>query len=529
VPRSRRRKWSFETRLAELTATSTAVANVGGRLEKVRHLAALLARLPPAEIEVAVAFLAGSPRQGRIGVAGAVIAHARSVSPAAEPSLELEDVDAAFIRIADAAGSGSTAIKARLLQDLFARATAAEQDFLTRLLFGELRQGALEGVLVEAVARAAGLAPDRIRRAAMLAGTLPQVARTALVDGDAGLSRVILRLFQPIQPMLAESAADVDEALADLGEASLEYKLDGARIQVHKDGDAVMVFSRALRDVTGAVPEVVEAVRAMPARTLILDGEAIALRASGTPHPFQITMRRFGRKVGIGPLRFELPLTPVFFDCLLVDGQALVDEPHSRRVGVLSDVAPRAIVPRIVTPSPAEAAAFFERSIAAGHEGLMAKAPAGLYAAGRRGQAWLKVKRARTLDLVVLAAEWGHGRRTGALSNLHLGARDDRRGGFVMLGKTFKGLTDEMLAWQTQRLLDLEIARDAYTVHVRPELVVEIAFNDIQESPIYPGGLALRFARVKRHRPDKAAAEADTLASVQAIYRQTTGEEPPKP
>jgi ATP-dependent DNA ligase I len=516
-------------RLAELTATSTAVAGVTGRLAKVDRLASLLKRLPPDDIEIAVAFLGGSPLQGRIGVAGSVIAAARSTAPAAEPSLELNDVHATFARIVAAAGIGSTATKARLLRDLFARATADEQSFLIRLLFGELRQGALEGVLVEAVARAAGLPADRVRRATMLAGALPPVARAALVEGDEGLSGVTLRLFQPLQPMLAESAVDIDEAVAGLGEAALEYKLDGARIQVHKEGDEVTVFTRNLRDVTGAVPEVVEAVRAMPLRALILDGEAIAMRADATPHPFQITMRRFGRKLDVGRMRLELPVTPFFFDCLYVDGQQLLDEPHSRRVSVLSEVAPpQFLVPGIVTSNPEEAAAFFERSIAAGHEGVMAKATAGLYAAGRRGRAWLKVKRARTLDLVVLAAEWGHGRRTGTLSNLHLGARDDRRGGFVMLGKTFKGLTDEMLAWQTRKLLDLEIARDAYTVHVRPELVVEVAFNDIQESPVYPGGLALRFARVKRHRSDKAATDADTFSSVMAIYRQTTGSEPPE-
>jgi DNA ligase-1 len=516
-------------RLAELTATSTAVANATGRLAKVDRLASLLKRLPPDDIEIAVAFLGGSLLQGRIGVAGSVIAAAQSTSPAGEPCLELRDVDASFARIADTTGAGSTGTKTRLVRDLFARATADEQNFLIRLLFGELRQGALEGVLVEAVARAAGLPADRVRRATMLAGALPPVARAALVEGDEGLSRVTLRLFQPLQPMLAESAVDIDEALDGLEEVALEYKLDGARVQVHKEGDKVTVFTRNLREVTGAVPEVVEAVRAMPARALILDGEAIALRPDATPHPFQITMRRFGRKLDIGRMRLELPLTPVFFDCLYVDGQHLLDEPHSRRVGVLSDVAPpQFIIPSIVTANPEEAAAFFERSIAAGHEGVMAKATAGLYAAGRRGRAWLKVKRARTLDLVVLAAEWGHGRRTGTLSNLHLGARDDRRGGFVMLGKTFKGLTDEMLAWQTRRLLDLEIARDAHTVHVKPELVVEIAFNDIQESPVYPGGLALRFARVKRHRLDKTAPDADPFSSVQAIYRQTTGSEPPE-
>jgi DNA ligase-1 len=328
--------------------------------------------------------------------------------------------------------------------------------------------------------------------------------------------------------MLAESAPDVVEALGDLGEASLEFKLDGARIQIHKVADEVRVFSRALRDVTPAVPEIVEALRSADARELILDGEAIALRADGSPHPFQVTMRRFGRKLDVDRLRGELPISPVVFDCLYADGAALIDEPLSRRAEVLAGVVPEAIrVPRLVTSSPEHATAFVERAVAAGHEGVMAKALSGTYAAGRRGQAWLKVKRARTLDLVVLAVEWGSGRRRGTLSNLHLGARDEVHGGFVMLGKTFKGLTDEMLAWQTRKLLELEVSRDPFTVYVRPELVVEIAFNEIQVSPQYPGRLALRFARVKRYRTDKSAADADTFETVRTIYRQTTGLEHP--
>ncbi len=291
----------------------------------------------------------------------------------------------------------------------------------------------------------------------MLAGALAPVARAVLAEGDAALARFTLSVFQPVQPMLAESAGDVGEALSDLGEASFEYKLDGARIQVHKSGDEIRVFTRNLREVTGAVPEVVEAVRAIPARELVLDGEAIALRPDRTPQPFQITMRRFGRKLDVHRMRESLPLAPFFFDCLYVDGDGLIDEPYSRRVGMLADLAPSVVVPRIVTAKPDEASAFLERSIATGHEGVMAKSLTGLYAAGRRGQAWLKIKRARTLDLVILAAEWGHGRRRGTLSNLHLGSRDSEHGGFVMLGKTFKGLTDEMLAWQTARLLELEI------------------------------------------------------------------------
>jgi DNA ligase-1 len=328
--------------------------------------------------------------------------------------------------------------------------------------------------------------------------------------------------------MLAESATDVRAAIDELGEAALEYKLDGARIQVHKAGDEVRVFTRNLRDVTLAVPEVVAASQALPARELILDGEAIALRTDGAPQPFQVTMRRFGRRLEAAELRRTLPIFPFFFDCLYFEGTPLIDEPLFRRSEQLGLIVPSAVlVPRIVTSSRDAAAAFAARALAAGHEGVMAKAPGGVYAAGRRGQAWLKVKQARTLDLVVLAAEWGAGRRRGSLSNLHLGARDTERGGFVMLGKTFKGLTDRMLAWQTARLLELEIARDDDTVYVRPELVVEIAFNDLQESPHYPGRLALRFARVKRYRTDKTAGEADTYETIRSTYRQATGLEPP--
>jgi DNA ligase 1 len=511
-------------RLAEVVAASRAVAATAARLEKISHLVDLLTRIPPDEIPIVIGFLSGEPRQGRMKIGGAVLSGMRDVPPADDPTLELLEVDRAFERLAALSGTGSAASRASLLRELFARATDDEQDFLLRLLFGELRQGALEGVLMDAVARAAGIQAGRLRRATMLAGDLATVAQAALVDGDAALSQFVLRPFQPVQPMLAESAPDVNDALAELGEASFEYKLDGARIQVHKVGDDVRVYTRNLRDVTPAVPEVVAAARAMPAREIVLDGEAIALRPDLSPHPFQVTMRRFGRKLDVDRLRQELPITAMFFDALYLDGDPLVDEPLTRRVAVLgAQVAAPNLVPRIFTASADEAAAFAARALEIGHEGVMAKAPAGLYSAGRRGQAWLKVKQARTLDLVVLAAEWGNGRRRGTLSNLHLGARDSERGGFVMLGKTFKGLTDEMLAWQTNKFLELEIGRDDYTVHVRPELVVEIAFNDVQASPQYPGGLALRFARVKRYRADKTAAEADTFATIQEIHRRSSG------
>jgi DNA ligase-1 len=514
--------------LSELVATSAAVAESSGRLQKIDHLASLLKRAAPSELETAIAFLGGSPRQGRVGVGASAIAGARMAKPADTPSLRLMDVDAAFERVAATTGAGSAAERAHILFDLLSRATRDEQDFLVRVMYGELRQGALEGVLVEAVARASGIPSPRVRRAAMLAGDLGPVARAAIVEGASALDAMVIRPFQPVQPMLAGSAGTTAEAVAELGESLLEYKLDGARIQVHKVQDEVRVYSRSLRDVTAAVPEVVDAARAMPASEIILDGEAIVLRPDGGPQPFQVTMRRFGRKLDVDRLRHSLPIVPFFFDCLFVAGEALIDAPLSRRVAVIDELTmPSHRVPRVVTAMPEAASAFLERARTAGHEGVMAKAVGGLYAAGSRGQAWLKIKPARTLDLVVLAVEWGSGRRKGTLSNLHLGARDSERGGFVMLGKTFKGLTDGMLAWQTTRLLELEIAREGHVVHVRPELVVEIAFNEIQESPQYAGRLALRFARVKRYRADKTASEADTFATIQQIYREMTGLEPP--
>ena len=505
--------------LADLVATSDAVARVSGRLEKIERLAALFSRLAPGEVEIAVGFLTGLPRQGKLGIGGATIVSARDVAPSDAPTLDLADVDTTLAQLATTSGSGSARRKAEILRDLFTRSTRPEQDFLVRLLFGELRQGALEGVILEAVARAANVPAASVRRAAMMAGDLGTVARAALAEGEPALAQFLVQLFRPVQPMLADSASDVGEALDRLGEAALEFKLDGARIQVHKAAGEVRVYSRALRDVTTAVPEVVELVRALPARELILDGEVIALRPDGAPHPFQTTMSRFGRKLDVARMRGELPLTPFFFDALLVDGAPLVDEPQARRFSALVDVATPLVVPHLVAPGRAQAAAFLDEALARGHEGVMAKALDAPYAAGRRGASWQKVKVATTLDLVVLAAEWGHGRRQGWLSNLHLGARDPERNAFVMLGKTFKGLTDEMLAWQTERLLALEIGRDDYTVYVRPELVVEIAFNELQASPHYPGGLALRFARVKRYRTDKTAQDADTIGRVKEMHQ----------
>jgi DNA ligase-1 len=505
--------------------TSRRITEVSGRLEKIGLIASLLASVPPDEIEIAVAFLSGSFRQARLGIGYAALQAALPEKPEESSSLELAQVDAAFEQISQvAAGKGSTGERQRLLHDLLARATHDEQSFLFRLVTGELRQGAVEGLMLEAVARAAKVPAEQVRRARMMAGDLPKVAKAAITGDAAELAGFATQLFRPVHPMLAGSADDESAAIEELGEAALEYKLDGARIQVHKNGDQVAVYSRRLNDVTAAVPELVEVVRELPARELILDGEVIALRPDGTPHPFQITMSRFGRRLDIDRIRKEFPLTPFFFDLLYLDGGPLVDEPARRRLTALIDAVPeRMLVPRTLTSSPLDAQAFLQRSLDAGHEGIMAKALDAPYQAGHRGRRWLKVKPANTLDLVVLAAEWGHGRRHGWLSNLHLGARDPVAGGFVMLGKTFKGMTDAMLEWQTKMLLELEVARDGITVYVRPELVVEVAFNEVQASTQYPGGVALRFARIKRYRTDKNASEADTIASVRDIYRRITG------
>ena len=514
-------------RLQELVDVSNSVAESRGRLEKTRRLAGLLKHLRPEEVRVAVAFLSGALRQGRIGIGWSLISQARTVAPAAEPSLELADVHEGFDRIAGATGAGVTRARAQILSDLFRQATSAEQDFLVRLLSGDLRQGALEGVLADAVAMAGGVPANAVRHAAMMCGDLGEAAHAVLVNGAEALSGYTIELFRPIEPMLASTAETVGEALAAFGEGAFELKLDGARIQVHKAGADVRVFSRALRDVTAAVPEVVEAVRSFPARELILDGEVLVLQPNGSPLPFQETMRRFGRRLDVDRLRTELPLTPFFFDCLYKDSQSLIPEPQRIRFAALQEIAPEFVVPHRVIADEQEAASFFAEAIASGHEGVMAKSLAAPYSAGSRGSAWLKIKHVRTLDLVVLAAEWGSGRRRGWLSNLHLGARDSAGNRFVMLGKTFKGMTDELLGWQTTALLEREVSREGHIVHVRPELVVEIAFNDLQASPQYPGGLALRFARVKGYRMDKTAEQADTLETLRDIYRTTTGRDVP--
>jgi DNA ligase-1 len=509
----------METTLAELVRVSTQVAATSRRLAKIGSLAGLLRQLEPHEVAIAVSFLIGELRQGKIGVGWAMLRDTRPDRAADQPALSLRAVDEAFQQLAQVKGAGSTRERGRQLHELLARATSEEQDFLGRLLFGELRQGAQEGVMLDAIASAADVPAAAVRRAHLIAGDLVAVAGAALTGGAPALAAFSVQVFRPLQPMLADSAEDVADALQQLGRGALEYKLDGARIQVHKSGSDVRVFSRQLNDVTASAPELVEVVQALPARELVLDGEAMVLRENGKPQPFQVTMSRFGRKLEIERLRQQLPLQPFFFDVLHIDGETLIDQPGDDRFQALSALVPaHLLIPRRITDQTDEAAAFLESARAAGHEGLVAKALDATYDAGRRGSSWLKVKFTETLDLVVLAVEWGSGRRQGWLSNLHLGARDPGNASFVMLGKTFKGLTDALLEWQTRELLQREIGRNDYTVFVRPELVVEIAFDDIQASSRYPGGLALRFARVKRYRPDKRAEDADTIGRVRELY-----------
>jgi ATP-dependent DNA ligase I len=505
--------------LAELVATSETVAATSARGGKVAALVTALRDAGPDEISAAVAFLSGELRQRQIGVGWAALR--QLPEPAAEPTLTVADVDTACEAIGALSGPGSRDARRAAVSALFARATEREQRFLRALLPGELRQGALEGVMTEAAAKAAEVPATELRRALMLHGDLGAIAATALAGGREALAEVGLEVGRPVRPMLASPARDVEDALERIHPAAVEHKLDGARLQVHRDGGEVAVFTRTLDDVTSRVPEVVEAALALSARSFILDGEVIALRPDGRPHPFQVTASRFGSKAG----REDVPLTALFFDVLHADGEDVLDEPLSRRAEVLAAVVPEPLrIPRRIAEDPAGAAAMLDDALAHGHEGVVVKDLGAPYAAGRRGAAWLKVKPVHTLDLVVLAAEWGHGRRRGTLSNLHLGARDEERPGeFVMLGKTFKGLTDQMLAWQTERLLELAVDRGDWVVRVRPELVVEIAFDGVQTSPRYPGGVALRFARVLRHRPDKRPEDADPLSAVLAVHASNGG------
>ncbi len=570
--------------LAEVAEVSRAVAGSSGRLAKIAAIAAALRDAGPGEVPIVVAYLSGELPQRQIGVGWAAL---RSAPPAsAAPSLTVLGVDASFSEIGAVVGPGSVAERKRLVDEVLGAATAEEQHFLVRLLSGELRQGALDGVMTEAVARASEVPVAQVRRAVMLRGSLPAVAEAALDGGADALSGFGLLVGQPLKPMLASSAPSIEAALAKIaadadkarggnpragkgqaGKASggkadgggddsgnangdggseagaaradetagtetagtpaaVEWKLDGIRIQAHVSGGRVRLFTRTLDDITGRLPEVVAALAALPLRTAVFDGELIALRPDGRPYAFQDTAARAASQsgtgedggAGAGAGDPSVPLSAFLFDVLHLDGADLIDLPDvQRRDALAAVVPPEMLMPRLVTANPQDADAFFRDAVARGHEGVVVKSLATPYAAGRRGAGWIKVKPRHTLDLVVLAVEWGHGRRQGWLSNLHLGARDPETGGWVMLGKTFKGLTDELLTWQTARLQELEDHRDDWTVYVRPELVVEVAFDGVQRSPRYPGGVALRFARVLRYREDKPAAEADTIASVRDL------------
>jgi len=512
--------------LSELVGTSQRVSANSARSIKVRELAAFLRTLSAQEVEIAVHYLSGEIPQGRIGIGYSALQSAAACPLATTASLSLTELDRELTSLAAVRGAGSAAKRAAGLTALFSRAQADEHDFLLRLLAGELRQGALAGVMVDAIAAAAELPVAQIRRAVMYAKSLGWVARVALFEGAAALGQFQLELFAPVAPMLAQTAADVGEALREIqGQVAFEWKMDGARIQLHKSGDDVRIYTRSLKEVTSAVPEIVATARNFPEHSLVLDGEAIAFDNKGRPHPFQITMRRFGRKLNVEALRGELPIRAYYFDCLRYGAQSVADRPTTERFSALAQAVPAELrVPRLVTDSETAAREFYDAALEAGHEGVMAKSLAAPYEAGNRGASWLKIKRAHTLDLVVLAAEWGHGRRIGKLSNLHLGALDPATGAYIMLGKTFKGLTDALLEWQTREFLAREVSRDRYTVYVRPELVVEIAFSDLQASSRYPGGLALRLARVKRYRDDKRPDEADNMDAVRKIYAAQAGE-----
>lgn len=498
---------------SEVVAASAAVRATRSRKAKIAALAELLASAGPTEIATVVAWLSGELTQGRIG-AGWRTVTGLDTPPSAEASLTVEAVDAVFTRFTGLSGTGSTLRRRELLTDLFTAATADEQSFLLRLLTGELRQGALTAIVVEALAKATGIPIEVVRRAHMLSGQLPATAVVAVTGGAAALSAFRLEVGRPVAPMLASPGGSLDEALAELGpRVSVEHKLDGARIQVHRQGEQVWIFTRTLRDITAGVPELVELVRGLACTSVVLDGETLALTDAGRPRPFQETMSRFATVADTT----ELLLHPYFFDCLHLDGRDLLDEPlHARRTA-LELVAGEHAIPALVAPDAEAAAEYYDDALAVGNEGVMIKSLDAPYAAGRRGKSWQKIKPAHTLDLLVIGAEWGYGRRTGFLSNLHLAARDEETGEPVMVGKTFKGLTDELLRWQTAEFPRYQTGTDGHAVFLRPELVVEIALDGVQTSTRYPGGVALRFARVVRYRPDKEPAQADTIATVRAL------------
>jgi DNA ligase-1 len=499
------------TLLADLVAASQEVAETSARSRKVAVLADLLRRLDPDEVAVAAGLLSGVPRQGRVGVGYSTI-HGIESEPADEPTLTVADLDTAISQIQAAAGSGSGARRRELLAKLLGRATEPEAGFVRRLFTGELRQGALAGVMVDAVAKAASVPAALTRRALMLSGDLTRTAEVAMSGGEQGLREVGFELFRPIFPMLASTAESVADAVSSFDRASVEWKLDGIRIQVHRRGDEVRIYTRNLNEITQALPGIVDAVRRLDVKQAVLDGEAIWM-ADDWPAAFQNT---------VAQIDADAPpegISTFLFDLLHLDGEDLLDTPLEERAAKLETIASQLRVPSILTSEPTDGEHALEESLAAGHEGVVVKDAASLYAAGRRGKAWRKVKPVRTYDLVVLGAEWGHGRRQGWLSNLHLGARDPRTGAFVMVGKTFKGMTDELLEWQTKELQQRETERRGITVFVRPELVVEIALDGVQSSTRYPGGLALRFARVKRYRPDRSPDEANTIDELRALLR----------
>ena len=498
------------TLLADVVGASTEVTATSSRSRKVAILAELLRGLDAKEVPVAVGFLTGVPRQGRVGVGYATV-YALEEEPAAEPSLTIGELDEAIAAVASTTGTGSGAARKRILAGVLGRATEEEADFVKRLFTGGLRQGALAGLMVDAVAKAAGVPLELTRRAMMLSGDLTRTAELALTAGEEGLRDVGFELFRPVLPMLAASAESVADAVTGFERSSVEWKLDGIRIQIHRRGEDVRIYTRNLNEITTALPGIVEAVRGLPVRQAVLDGEALWMAADG-PAAFQDTVSRVDGVAPEGVVTF-------LFDLLHLDGDDLLDEPLEQRVARLDAVAPHLRIPALLTADRHAAERVLAEALQAGHEGVVVKDAASPYAAGRRGKAWRKVKPVLTYDLVVLGAEWGHGRRTGTLSNLHLGARDPGSGEFVMVGKTFKGLTDELLAWQTNELLARETHREGIAVLVRPELVVEIALDGVQSSTRYPGGVALRFARVKCYRPDKDAVDADTIGDLRALLR----------
>ncbi|WP_330456443.1 ATP-dependent DNA ligase [Streptomyces sp. NBC_00820] len=508
------------TRLAEV---SREVAATAARNRKTALLAELFQDAEADDVPIVIPYLAGRLPQGRLGVGWKVLS--RPVPPAAEPSLTVREVDARLTELGNVSGPGSQAERARIVGELMGAATEGEQHFLLGLLTGEVRQGALDAVAVEGLAQATGADASDVRRAVMLAGSLQTVARALLADGPASLDGFRLTVGRPVLPMLAQSASSVAEAVGKLGACAVEEKLDGIRVQVHRDGDTVRIHTRTLDDITDRLPEVRTAALELPGERFILDGEVISLGPDGRPRSFQETAGRVGSRVDVARAAGAVPVSPVFFDALSVDGRDLLDLPFTERHAELAGLVPEPMrVRRTLVSGPedvTEAERFLADTLARGHEGVVVKGLDAPYSAGRRGASWLKVKPVHTLDLVVLAAEWGHGRRTGKLSNLHLGARTPD-GGFAMLGKTFKGMTDSMLAWQTEKLRELAVEDHGWGVTVRPELVVEIAYDGLQRSSRYPAGVTLRFARVVRYREDKRPEEADTVEALLAAHPEVT-------